>query len=259
MVDNGSVNELSDYERAVYAWQMSVPGVGEAGQRKLKSATVLISRVGGVGGVAAQELAAAGVGRLILAHAGLLKPSDLNRQTLMHQGALGRSRVETAAARLRQFNPHLEVVAIPENVSPANASRLVAQADVVIDAAPLFEERFALNQAVVEHRRPMVEAAMYELTLQVTTVVPGQTACLACRVPEIPRDWTRQFPVFGAAAGTTGCLAAMEAIKLITGIGTPLCNRLLVADLRDVTFRLFHLRRNPACPVCSSLPGLATH
>src|SRR5919112_1485812 len=100
---------------------MWVPGVGEEGQRKLKGASVLVSRIGGVGGLAAYELAAAGVGRLILAHAGDVKPSDLNRQLLMTHAAIGTSRVECAARRLRELNPRLEVVAVPENVSAENA------------------------------------------------------------------------------------------------------------------------------------------
>ena len=126
---------LSDLERQVYEWQMWVTGFGEAGQRRLKGAAVFISRGGGVGGAVALELAAAGVGKIILAHAGNLKPSDLNRQILMSHDWLGRPRVECAAQRLRALNPRLEVVAVAENVSAANVARLVGQADVVADSA----------------------------------------------------------------------------------------------------------------------------
>src|SRR3954469_8080882 len=116
--------ELTDDERAVYEWQMWVPGVGEEGQRKLKAATVLVTRVGGLGGLVAYELAAAGVGRLVLAHAGTVKPADLNRQLLMTHAAIGTSRVECAAGRLLDLNPRLDVVAVPENLTPENAARL---------------------------------------------------------------------------------------------------------------------------------------
>lgn len=245
-------DELTPEERSVYEWQMWVPGVGEDGQRRLKGATVLVSRVGGLGGLVAYELAAAGVGRLVLAHAGAIKPSDLNRQLLMTHADVGTSRVECAARRLRELNPRLDVVAIPENISPANAARLVGMADVVACCAPLFEERFALNEACVRQRTPMVDGAMYELTGQLTTLLPGRTACLACRVPEPPETWRRQFPVFGAVSGTVGCLAAMEAIKLITGIGEPLADRLLAFDLRDVRFRTLRTYRRPDCRVCGA-------
>src|SRR6476620_7542012 len=234
---------FSDADRAIYEWQSWVPGVGDEGQRKLKGASVLVSRVGGVGGLVAYELAAAGVGRLVLTHAGAVKPGDLNRQLLMTHAAIGSSRVECAARRLRELNPHVEVVAIPENVNSANADRLVGLAGVVACCAPLFEERFAMNEQCVRQGKPKVDAAMYELAGQLTTVLPGRTACLACRVPERPPDWKREFPVFGAVAGAVGCLAAMEFIKLVTGIGEPLADRLLTFDLRDVRFRTVRISR----------------
>ena len=133
--------ELTADERAVYEWQMWVPGVGEEDQRRRKAASVLVSRIGGLGGIVAYQLAAAGVGRLILAHAGTIKPSDLNRQLLMTHAALGTPRVDNAARRLKELNPWLEVVAVPENVSADNAVRLVGMADVVVDCAPVFTER----------------------------------------------------------------------------------------------------------------------
>src|SRR5438132_8809559 len=105
-------SSLSDDERARYDWQLSVSGFGEAGQLRLKKATVLVTRIGGVGGTLAMQLAAAGVGRLILAHAGNLRPDDLNRQLLMNHEGIGQSRVEQAARRLRAFNPHVEIVPV---------------------------------------------------------------------------------------------------------------------------------------------------
>ena len=241
---------LSDWERRLYEWQLWVPGFAEAGQQKLKAASVLISRCGGVGGLVAYELAAAGVGRLVLAHAGLLKPSDLNRQLLMTRDWLGQPRVECAARRLRELNPDIAVVPVAENISPANAERLVGQVDLVVDCAPLFEERFLLNQAAVRQRKPMVECAMYELEVQVTTLLPGRTPCLACLYPEEPAGWKRDFPVFGAVAASAGSLGAMEVIKVIAGFGEPLAGKMLVGDLRDMTFQRINVPRNPHCRVC---------
>jgi molybdopterin-synthase adenylyltransferase len=246
-----SSGALSDLERSICQWQMWVPGFGEAAQLKLKQASVLISRCGGVGGAVALELAAAGVGRLVLAHAGNLQPGDLNRQILMRHDWLGKPRVECAAQRLREFNPLTEIIAVAENISPANAERLVAQVDLVVDAAPLFDERFLMNQAAVHLNKPMVECAMFELETRLTTLIPRKTPCLACFYPESPPDWKRQFPVFGAVSGTVGCLAAMEAIKILTGLGEPLLGRMLVGDLRSMTFRTLALKRDPQCRVCS--------
>jgi molybdopterin-synthase adenylyltransferase len=245
---------LTEEEKRLYEWQMWVPGFGEEGQRKLKGASVLVSRCGGVGGAVALELAAAGVGKLVLAHGGCLKPGDLNRQILMTRDWLGRPRVECAARRLAELNPSVEIVAVPENVSEANVERLVGQADLVVDCAPLFEERFLMNRESLRQKKPMVECAMYELEARLLTCLPGQSPCLACVYPETPPDWKRQFPVFGAVSGMVGCLGAMEAIKVLSGLGEPLTNSLLVCDLRTMSFRRLATKRDPDCRVC----GLAS-
>ena len=233
-----------------YSWQLDIPGHGEEGQRKLKAASVLISRAGGVGGTAALYLAAAGVGRLVLAHAGDLRLDDLNRQLLMRTDAVGRPRMETAVETLRALNPEVEVTAIQENMTPENAGRLVAMADVVIDAAPLFEERLALNAASRAQGKPMIEAAMHGMEFSVTVFHPSRPGCLACFCPEPPAWWRRRFPVFGAVSGMAGSLAAMEAIKLITGNGEPLIGRMVAGNLRDAHIRRLDLPAAAGCSVC---------
>lgn len=247
-------HQLTDQDRAVYEWQFDVAGFGEAGQEQLKRSSVLISRCGGLGGVVAYELAAAGVGRLILAHAGRVKPSDLNRQILMTHDWLGKPRVECAARRLQELNPSLDIVAVGENVNESNAARLVAQADLVVDCAPLFEERYALNREIVRQDKPMVECAVYELEGHLTVFLPGQTGCLRCLYAEKSTTWQRRFPIFGAVSGTAGAMAAMETIKVLAGLGSVLAGQLLVFHLRDMAFRRYRLRRNPECQDCGQ-PG----
>ena len=244
------MTDLTDEERAIYEWQMWVPGVGEEGQRKLKAATVFISRVGGLGGVVALELAAAGVGRLILAHAGDLQPSDLNRQLLQTHDHIGKPRMESILRRLQELNPRCEIIGIPENVSTDNAARLTRDADIIVDAAPMFQERLALNDTAFAQGKPLVECAMHTLEAQVTTFIPGRTGCLRCYLPEVPPTWKRQFPVFGAVSGTVGCLGAMEVIKLITGIGEPLAGVMLSMDLATMRFRRVALPKLENCLVC---------
>ena len=241
---------LSDEEKATYEWQMWVPGFGEEGQAKLKAAAVLISRCGGVGGLVAYQLAAAGIGRLILAHAGNVQPSDLNRQLLMTHDWLDKPRVESARKRLQELNPRLEVEVVAQNIGEENVSELVGRADVVVDCAPLFAERFLMNRESVRQKKPMVECSMYELEAQLTTFLPGKTPCLSCITPATPPAWKRRFPVFGAVSGTIACMGAMEAIKVICGIGEPLAGRLLTLNLRDMTCRRFRIQRNQHCPVC---------
>ena len=245
--------ELSLEEQEIYSWQLPITGFGEEGQKKLKAASVLISRCGGLGGIVAYELAAAGVGRLVLAHGGNIKPSDLNRQILMTHGGIGQSRVESAARRLYELNPNTQVVAVPENVHDTNAQGLVAGVDIVVDCAPLFEERYRLNREAVRGAKPLVECAVYDLEAHLTTIVPGRTPCLRCLYREPPPTWTRRFPVFGAVSATIGALAAMEVIKLLAGFGEPLLGHMLVCDLRNMTFRKLRIRRDPACPECGDL------
>jgi molybdopterin/thiamine biosynthesis adenylyltransferase len=241
---------LTAEEKSVYEWQLNVSGFGEEGQKSLKAASVLVSRIGGVGGAAALALAAAGVGRLILVHQGNVRNSDLNRQTLMTSDWVGRPRVESAQRRLKALNPRLAVEIHNANIGEDNIDELVEDADLIVDAAPLFRERFLLNRAAVEQEKPMVDSAMYELEAQLTTFIPGKSPCLTCLYPGDPPGWRRQFPVFGAVASMIGSLAAMEAIKVLSGLGTPLLGRMLVADLRDMSFRTIRLQRNLHCLVC---------
>ena len=185
-----------------------------------------------------------------LAHGGDVKPSDLNRQLLMTHDWVGKPRIESIQRRLQEFNPRLEIEAHAENVSADNAEALVGSVDLVVDCAPLFDERFALNRACVEQGKPMVEAAMFELQGQITTILPGVTPCLACIYPEPPPMWKREFPVFGAVSAVVGALAAMETIKHLSGIGEVLAGRLLTYDLRSMAFDLRNLRRAADCCVC---------
>ena len=110
-----------------------------------------------------------------------------------------------------------------------------------------------MNEQAVRQGKPLVECAMYELEAQITTVAPGKTACLTCLYPEFPDQWKREFPVFGAVSGSLGCIAAMEAIKVISGLGTPLYNTLLRFDLRHVSFLKTASARRPDCRTCGAL------
>lgn len=241
---------LTDEERDRYSWQLSSRGHGEAGQLKLKQATVLISRTGGVGGSIALQLAAAGVGRLILAHAGNLRLNDLNRQLLMKTRGIGRPRIETAKETLRELNPLVEVETVGENISESNAAELVSRCDVVAGAAPLFVERLLLNREAVRQQKPLVDGSMFEWEGRVLAVQPGQSACLACLHPESPPNWKREFPVFSAVSCTVGSMVAAEVIKIITGVGQPLFGKLLLADLASMSFRQLPLVRRGDCAVC---------
>lgn len=246
---------LTDEERAVYEWQIWMDGFGERGQELLKGATALVSRCGGLGGPVCYNLAAAGIGKIVIAHAGNVKPSDLNRQILMTQAGLGQSRVESAARRLQELNPRLEVEAVPENIGEENAERLVGEADIVFDCAPLFSERYLMNRECVRQDKPLIEAAMFDMEGQVTTILPGRTPCLRCLYPEEPAGWKRQFPVLGAVSALAGAVAALEGIKVLTGLGEPLVGMLLYYDARTMQFQRIPVSRRTDCPECGGKTG----
>lgn len=234
-----------------YARQLLLPGFDDGVQRRLRQATALVAGVGGLGGPAALYLAAAGIGRLILLHPGDLELPDLNRQVLMEPGQVGRPRVAGAQSFLRRFNPEVAVVAVPEPVDEVRISRWLSQADVALDCRHNFPERYALNRACVRAGKPLVEAAMDGMEAYLTTVIPGRTPCLACLYPDAPPGWDPLgFAVIGAVPGSLGALAALEAIKVVTGWGRPLAGRMLVMDQGEMEFRTLRVRRLPGCPVC---------
>lgn len=242
-------------EQARFIRQLKLLGV--EGQEKLKAATVMIAGIGGLGGTAAIYLATAGVGRLILAHEGEIALPDLNRQILMDSSRVGQERIGTAVKQLRRLNPHVRIEGHPLKIVYETAKPWVKEADIVIDARYDFPERYELNRLCVDLRKPMVEAAMYGYEVSLTTIVPGETPCLACIYPNETPEWEPLgFPVLGATSGLAGCLAAMETIKWITGVGNPflgVMHRMNTLDLQSWNFRL---RRNPKCRRCGHLEAV---
>ncbi|MCL4109437.1 UNVERIFIED_CONTAM: hypothetical protein GTU68_043665 [Idotea baltica] len=247
------MNELSELDRAIYEWQLDVPGFGENGQTILRNSTALVSRCGGLGGPICQSLAAAGFGKIVIAHAGNLRLDDLNRQILMRYDDVGRPRAASAKATLEAFNPNIEVEAIDENITEANAADLVAKADIVFGAAPLFEERFLMNRECVRQKKPLIDSAMYNLEGRIIPIVPDESACLACLYPEIPPNWKRRFPVIGAVSALAAQIGVMEGIKLLTGLGTANANRMIYFDSATMRFQTIALKRNKECAVCGEL------
>ncbi len=242
---------LSEHERSLYEWQLDVPGFGEAGQEKLRATTALISRIGGIGGPLAFSLAAAGIGKLILAHAGPLRLDDLNRQILMRHEDLGQSRTASAAKTLKAFNPAIEIETVPENISEENAAALVGRAGIVFSCAPLFEERLLMNRECVAQEKPLIDCAMYNQEGRVIPVVPGRTPCLACLYPEIPPHWNRRFPVIGAVSALIAQVGALEGIKLLAGMPGINAGKMIFIDTVSMETRKIALDRRPDCAVCA--------
>lgn len=245
------IDHLSNSELDRYEWQLDIDEFGVEGQKRLKGATVFISRCGGLGGIVAYELAAAGIGKLVIAHGGVVLSSDLNRQLLMTSDWVGKPRIESIERRLRELNPEIEIITFDQNVNVQNAEKFTEDADIIVDCAPLFEERFAMNNVAVKRNKILIECAMFGTEAQITSIKPGSTPCLRCLFPENPPLWKRRFPVFGAVSGSVGCLAAMEVIKIIGGFGDPLYNQMILMELSSMTFRKISIQKRINCPVCS--------
>jgi molybdopterin-synthase adenylyltransferase len=232
--------------------QLGAGGLAPADQRQLRESCVLVAGVGGVGGTVATYLAAAGVGRLVLVHPGDLEPPDLNRQTLMRPDDLGGPRVLAARRTLLRHYPDVEVTCHDTDLQDPRLPELVAAADLVVDARHNFPERQLLSRLCRDHGVPEVVAAMDGTQLQLMTV-PAAGPCWRCAFPEADPDWDPLgFRVLGAVAGTVGCLAAAEAVKVLTGRGRSLAGRLLYGDVWEMSFRTFTVTTAPGCPGCAA-------
>jgi len=240
---------IGAYDR--YSRQLKL--LGTEGQQKLKNASVLIAGIGGLGGTAAIYLAAAGIGKLIIAHEGNIVLPDLNRQILMDSKRIGEERIPCAVESLKKINPDVEIEAYPQRISYETSYPLVSAADVVVDARYDFPERYELNKLCVEIGKTMIEVAMSGFEISLTTIKPNETACLACIFPERDKNWEPLgFPVLGATSGIAGCMAALEVIKVLTKIGEPHYNKIYRFDSLHFQSASFSLKRNPSCKHCAN-------
>jgi molybdopterin/thiamine biosynthesis adenylyltransferase len=233
-----------------YARHLVLREVGGPGQQKLKAARVLIVGAGGLGAPAALYLAAAGVGMIGLADPDTVSLSNLQRQVIFAGDDIGRGKVDAAAERLGELNPHVQVEAHRVAVTSANAEGLVAGYDIVLDGTDDFATRFAVNAACVAAGKPLVSGALGRWTGQIG-VFEGRP-CYRCLVPEVPpeAETCAVVGVVGALAGVIGAMMALEAVKRLTGAGEALTARLLVYDGLSAEARTVRVGADPDCPVC---------
>ena len=253
---------LSPDEHARYARHLTLPQVGEEGQRRLKNASVLLVGAGGLGSPMALYLAAAGVGRLGLVDDDRVDASNLQRQVLYGTDDVGRDKLKAAAERLRDLNPHVELTLHRERFGPANALRLVEGYDVVADGTDTFATRYLVNDACVLAGVPLAFGSVDRFDGQVSVFGHAGGPCYRCLFPAPPPPGEvpscAEGGVLGVVPGLVGTLQATEVVKLLTGIGEPLAGRLLTFDALSMRFRTLRLRRNPACPVCGDAPTITS-
>jgi sulfur-carrier protein adenylyltransferase/sulfurtransferase len=243
---------LPDLER--YARQIALPGFGLATQRRLERARLLIVGAGGLGSPAALYLAAAGVGHLTIVDGDRVEPSNLHRQILHTTARVGVDKVESAAIALRALNPQVTVHAVRETVTASTADALVRGHDVVVDGTDNFAARYAIADACVRAGIPYVYASVQRWDGQLSVFHPPRGPCYRCLFPTPPAPGEvptcAEAGVIGAAPGLLGAWQALEALKLLGGLGTPLIGQLLLLDLASGQVRTIAVPRRTTCTTC---------
>ena len=254
---------LSPAELARYSRHLQLSELGVSGQEKLRAARVLVVGAGGLGSPATLYLAAAGVGTLGIADFDRVESHNLQRQLLHADASVGQPKVVSAARRLQETNPHVRIVTHDAGVTPENALALFSGYDVIVDGTDNFRSRYLNSDAAVLAGRPLVYGSVFKFEGQVAVFDPRHGGpCYRCLFPEPPAVGSvpgcGEAGVLGAVCGVIGSLQALEAIKLLTGIGEPLRGRLLHYDSLRQHFQTLRLNRDPACPACGSDPVVRT-
>lgn len=249
---------LSQEEVRRYSRHLIMPEIGMRGQKKLKAAGVLIIGAGGLGSPLAMYLAAAGIGRLGLVDYDVVDHTNLQRQLLYGTEDVGKPKLAAAADRIRSINPHVQVDTFHEPLTSANALRILAPYDVIIDGTDNFPTRYLVNDACVLLGKPNVYGSIFRFEGQVSVFHAAEGPCYRCLYPEPPPPGLvpscAEGGVLGVLPGIVGTLQALEAIKLIVGVGEPLIGRLLLFDALPMQFTELKLRKNPRCRVCGEHP-----
>jgi len=255
---------LDEEQRRRYSRHLLIPEIGAQGQERLLEARVLVVGAGGLGSPAALYLAAAGIGHLGIVDDDVVDESNLQRQVLHSTAALGEPKVESAARRLAELNPDVEIVGYRERLTGENADRILDEGwDVIVDGADNFPTRYLLNDASVWKSIPVVHGSIFRFEGQTTVFSSGSGPCYRCLFPQPPppelAPSCAEGGVLGVLPGVIGSIQGSETLKLVLGIGRPLIGRLLLYDALEARFDEVAVRRDPACPVCGDEPTITEY
>ncbi len=243
-----------------YSRHIILSEVGGKGQKKIRQAGVLVIGAGGLGSPIALYLAAAGIGKIGLIDADNVDLTNLQRQIIHHTTDVGRPKVLSAAEKIKDLNPDVEVITYQKHLDAENALKIFADFGYVIDGTDNFPAKFLINDAAFFAKKPLIHGGILRFDGQLFTILPGESACYRCIFPELPPQGVvpscQEAGVLGALAGLIGTLQATEVIKLILGIGNPLTNRILAYHALETLFREIKIKKNPHCPLCGSSPSI---
>ena len=256
--DRAAAAVLSHEEILRYSRHLLLPEVGVAGQERLKRARVLLVGAGGLGSPAALYLAAAGVGTIGLVDSDALDVTNLQRQVLHGTAAVGRSKLDSARARLADLNPHVRIEPFATRLTSANALDILRKFDVIVDGSDNFPTRYLVNDACVLLGKPDVYGSIFRFDGYASVFDARSGPCYRCLYADPPPPGLvpscAEGGVLGVLPGIIGSIQALEAIKLILGVGESLIGRLLTFDALKLRFREIAVEKDPACPVCGTKP-----
>jgi molybdopterin/thiamine biosynthesis adenylyltransferase/rhodanese-related sulfurtransferase len=245
---------LSAEQRNRYHRHLLLPEVGDVGQQKLLDSKVLLLGAGGLGSPAALYLAAAGVGTLGIIDMDVVDASNLQRQVLHNIDRVGERKVDSAKKTLTALNPDVNVVTYDVRLGADNVLDIIDGYDVIVDGTDNFPTRYLVNDASLLKRIPVVHGSIFRFEGQATVFAPYEGPCYRCLIPEPPppelAPSCAEAGVLGVLPGIVGSIQAIEAIKVLLGLGDPLIGRLLAYDSLEQSFRTFKVNRDPKCPAC---------
>ena len=244
---------MDDNQLLRYSRQIMLPQLDVAGQEKLLASSALIIGMGGLGSPAAMYLAAAGVGHLVLVDFDEVELSNLQRQIMHSTADIGRPKVESGRDSLQRLNPDVEITLLDHKLEGKELQEWVAKVDVVLDGSDNFATRFAINDACVATKTPLVSGAAIRMEGQVSVYLnDGTGPCYRCLYKDEGELDMRCSTngVLAPVVGVIGSIQATEAIKVLTGVGETLHGRLLLLDAQHMEWRSLKLKKDPACPVC---------
>ncbi|MCX7923540.1 MAG: HesA/MoeB/ThiF family protein [Clostridia bacterium] len=241
-----------------YSRQLILNEFGYEAQEKLLKSKVLVVGAGGLGSPVLYYLAAAGVGTLGVVDFDVVGISNLQRQVLHFTDDLGRKKVDSAEEKLKKVNPDVKIVKYPCRLNIDNIEEIIGEYDVVIDAVDNFPARFLISDCCYFMKKPLIEGASVGFDGILMTIIPGVTPCYRCLYPMPPQDGVvptcSDTGIMGMITGTIGSLQALEAIKVITGIGETLSGRILTFDGLGLNFREIKWSKKKNCPLCGENP-----
>jgi molybdopterin/thiamine biosynthesis adenylyltransferase/rhodanese-related sulfurtransferase len=248
--------ELTREELARYSRHLILPDVGVEGQKRLKAARVLLVGAGGLGSPLALYLSAAGVGTLGIVDFDKVDVTNLQRQVVHGTADVGRSKIDSAAERIYDINPYVNVERFETRLTSDNALEIIREFDIVVDGTDNFATRYLVNDACVILGKPNVYGSIFRFEGQASVLATPEGPCYRCLFREPPPPGLvpscAEGGVLGVLPGLVGTIQATEAIKLILGIGEPLIGRLLLVDALTAQFRTVKIRRDPTCPACGT-------